>query len=301
MQTYVDDLVQAACDNHASDLFFTEGTVGRIKINGIIHPCGDRRLTREEVAGFWKFCNANPETDQDVDSAFVAPNGTRFRVNCHRHSGTLGVVMRLIRNIVPSMTSLGLPEGLLEMWLQRKNGLLLVTGPTGSGKSTTLAACIEWINERMPYHVVTIEDPIEYEFRTKQSFFTQRQVGHDTPSFATGLRSALRQAPNLIFLGEIRDAESALIALQAAETGHLVFGSLHSATVTDALERFTHLMDEAQRESVQTLLSYQLIGILSQQLLPSVNGDKYVLVCEHLDVQAAARDWIRDMSLPHIS
>jgi pilus retraction protein PilT len=175
-----------------------------------------------------------------------------------------------------------------------------VTGPTGSGKSTTLAASLEWVNERMARHVVTIEDPMEFEFRAKQCFFTQREVGLDTDSFSSGLRSALRQAPDIIFVGEIRDAETALTALQAAETGHLVLGNLHSSSVTDALERFLHLMDSTQREGVQSLLSFQLLGVLSQQLLPNATDDGSVLVYEHLDVEAAVRDWIREMRLPEI-
>lgn len=300
MTTYVDDLVRTAADNQASDIFFSEGGIGRLKINGIIHPCGDRVLTRDEVADFWKLCKADPDQDTDRDASHVSKSGVRFRVNCHKLGGRLGVVVRLIRNQIPSMDALGLPESLFEKWLSRKNGLVLVTGPTGSGKSTTLAACLEWINERLARHVVTIEDPMEFEFRAKQCFFTQREVGLDTASFASGLRSALRQAPDIIFVGEIRDAETALTALQAAETGHLVLGTLHSSSVTDALERFLHLMDTAQREGIQSLLSFQLLGILSQQLLPNATENGSVLVCEHLDVEAAVRDWIRDMHLPDI-
>ena len=300
MHTYVDDLIRTAADNQASDIFFAEGSIARLKINGLIHPCGDRLLTRDEVVDFWKVCKANPEEDMDKDASYVSKSGIRFRVNCHKLGGKLGVVMRLIRSQIPSMGALGLPEALLEKWLVKKNGLVLVTGPTGSGKSTTLAACLEWINERMARHVVTIEDPMEFEFRAKQCFFTQREVGLDTGSFSSGLRSALRQAPDIIFVGEIRDAETALTALQAAETGHLVLGTLHSSSVTDALERFLHLMDTTQREGVQSLLSFQLLGVLSQQLLPNATENGSVLVCEHLDVEAAVRDWIRGMLLPEI-
>ena len=300
MPNYIKELVKSACEHDASDLFLSEGSIPRMKIFGIVHVCGDRYVTRDELAEFWALCRADADVDSDKDSAYVADNGTRFRVNCHKHSGKLGAVLRLIKRAVPAIGSLGLPVHVLTHWLEKTNGLMLVTGPTGAGKSTTLAACLEWINERKNYHVVTIEDPMEYEFFPNKSFFTQREVGRDTPSFASGLRSALRQAPDIIFLGEIRDAETAVTALQAAETGHLVFGSLHSATVTDALERFMHLIDQTQREGVQTLLSYQLIGILSQQLLPGTHGDESVVVCEHLDVQAAARDWIREMKLPEL-
>lgn len=299
-QSYIDELIKSACEHAASDLFISEGSVPKLKVHGTIHDCGERSLTREEVAEFWKRCGANADQDSDRDASYVAHNGARFRVNCHRHSGRIGAVLRLIKSAVPSLHSLGLPTDVLCEWLERTSGLFLVTGPTGSGKSTTLAACLDWLNEHKSYHVVTIEDPMEYEFRARRSFFTQREVGRDTATFASGLRSALRQAPDVIFLGEIRDAETAIIALQAAETGHLVFGTLHSATVTDALERFVHLIDDNMRESVQTLLAYQLIGIISQQLLPGIDADESVLICEHLDVQAALRDWIREMKLPEI-
>jgi pilus retraction protein PilT len=300
MPTYIDELVQTACGHAASDLFLSEDRVPRIKIGGYIHPCGDRVLTRAEMIAFWKICGVNSDTETDRDVAYVAPGDTRFRVNCYRHSGLLGAVLRLIKTSIPALASLGAPTEVLKGWLERTNGLLLVTGPTGAGKSTTLAACLDYLNDHKDYHVVCIEDPMEYQFINRKALFTQREVGKDTPNFSTGLRSALRQAPDVIFLGEIRDAETALIALQAAETGHLVFGTLHSATVTDSLERFVHLMNEEQREGAQTLLSYQLIGVLSQQLLPATEEGSSVLVCEHLEVTAAARDWIREMKLPEI-
>jgi pilus retraction protein PilT len=300
MPTYIDELVLTACSHAASDLFLSEGAIPRLKVGGHLHLCGERPLTRAEMAEFWQRCGVNPETETDRDVAFVAPNETRFRVNCHRHSGQLGIVMRLIKTAIPALASLGAPTEVLESWLEHSHGLLLVTGPTGSGKSTTLAACLDYLNDHKDYHIVSIEDPVEYQFTSRKSFFTQREIGNDTPDFATGLRSALRQAPNVIFLGEIRDAETAMIALQAAETGHLVFGTLHSATVTDALERFIHLIKEDQREGVQTLLSYQLIGVMSQQLFPSTELDQSVLVCEHLSVTAAARDWIREMKLSEL-
>ncbi len=300
MANYIDELITNACAHGASDLFLAESAVPRLKVGGYTHLCGERSLTRAEVAEFWQRCLVDPNTDLDRDVAYVSPAGNRFRVNCHRHTGRLGCVMRLIKTAIPDLESLGAPTDVLHTWLERSNGLLLVTGPTGAGKSTTLAACLDYLNHHKNYHIVCIEDPMEYEFTSQQSYFTQREIGRDTLNFSTALRSALRQAPDVIFLGEIRDAETALIALQAAETGHLVFGTLHSATVTDSLERFIHLMPDDQRHGAQTLLSYQLIGVLSQQLLPGTEAGQSVLVCEHLNVTAAARDWIREMQLPEI-
>ncbi|MBP7950051.1 MAG: PilT/PilU family type 4a pilus ATPase [Verrucomicrobiales bacterium] len=300
MQTFVDELVEAAWNYQASDLFLAEGNTAKVKVSGRIHECGERIVTHEEMEDFWKRCAADPSKDQDRDSGYIGPHNTRFRVNLHRRMGTLGAVLRMIKNSIPNMESLGLPEQVVTSWLGRSSGLLLVTGATGSGKSTTLASCLEYINANQAMHIVTIEDPIEYHFSDKRSFFTQRQVGTDTPSFAAGLRAAMRQAPNIILLGEIRDAETALTALQAAETGHLVFATLHSSTVADTLDRFVHLVPSTEREALLQLLSYQLIGILTQQLLPNATGDGVAMVCEHLDVQAAVRDWIREMKLSDI-
>jgi twitching motility protein PilT len=179
-------------------------------------------------------------------------------------------------------------------------GLVLVTGATGSGKSTTLAACLDWLNQTADRHIVTIEDPVEYQFEDKISFFSQREVSSDTSSFAKGLRAALRQSPDVILVGEIRDSETATTALQAAETGHLVLSTLHSSSVTDTLERLTHLFPPAERQAALLLLSTQLIGILSQRLLPGKEGGMQVVV-EHLHNEGATRDWIRTTALPEIN
>jgi twitching motility protein PilT len=168
-----------------------------------------------------------------------------------------------------------------------------VTGPTGGGKSTTLAACLDWLNQNYHRHIVTIEDPIEYLFTPMHCLFTQREVGADTPTFAEGLRRSLRQSPNVILLGEIRDGLSAVTALQAAETGHLVLATLHSSSVLDALERLTHLFESGQREGILQLLSQQLTGILCQKLLPAIPEGR-VLAVEHFENQAVTRKWIME-------
>ena len=180
------------------------------------------------------------------------------------------------------------------------SGLVLVTGATGSGKSTTLAACLDWLNQHADRHIVTIEDPVEYLFEDKHSFFSQREVHTDTTSFAKGLRASLRQSPDVILVGEIRDSETATTALQAAETGHLVLSTLHSSSVADTLERLTNLFHPDERTSALMLLSAQLIGIVSQKLLPGMHGSMQVLV-EHLHNEGATRDWIRATALPEIN
>lgn len=190
------------------------------------------------------------------------------------------------------MEELGLPVELLRKWLQRPSGLILVTGATGTGKSTTMAACLEWLNQNFPLHIVTIEDPVEYLFTDGLSHFTQREVGSDTPSFAEGLRRALRQTPDVILLGEIRDALSATTALQAAETGHLVLASLHSSSAAETVERLSRIFPAQERDDASALLAAQLVGTFTQMLVRGAQK-KLSLVAEHFENQAATRGWIR--------
>lgn len=292
--------VVSAIEQEASDTFLSEGVPVRMKINGTLREMGDVALEREELREFWLACGQDPETVMDADTAYVAPDGVRFRVNLFRHMGRLGAVLRQIKTQIPSMDSLGLPASLLSSWVSEPAGLLLVTGPTGCGKSTTLASCLEWINQNQSRHVVTIEDPIEFQFVDNRSLFSQREVHTDTESFSKGLRSSLRQAPDVILLGEIRDAESARIALQAAETGHLVLSTVHSSGVQDTLDRLVHLFSDNERHSLLGLLSSQLIGIFSQMLLPSAEGEGVRVVCEHLNNEGATRLWIREARLAEL-
>ena len=199
--------------------------------------------------------------------------------------------MRPIKTQIPSLEELGLPVDLLISWLQHSSGLVLVTGPTGSGKSTTLASCLNWLNHHEARHIVTIEDPIEYLFEPVLGIFTQREVGIDTTSFAEGLRRSLRQSPDVILLGEIRDSASAITALQAAETGHLVLATLHSSNVLDSLERLARLFEVRERDGVLQVLSQQLVGILCQRLVVGEPEGRAVVV-EHFENHAVTRKWI---------
>ena len=206
----------------------------------VLHPGPVSRPAMEE---FWQSCGIDPATHPEADISWQIPHGGRLRVNLYHTLGRLAAVLRPIRARIPSLAELGLPAALLESWLQRRYGLILVTGPTGSGKSTTVASCLDWINRHLARHIVTLEDPIEYLFENDLSFFSQREIRQDSESFATGLRAALRQSPDVLFLGEIRDAETAVTALHAAETGHLVISTLHSSSVVETLERFSHLLN----------------------------------------------------------
>lgn len=300
MSQLLEALTSLARQWQASDIFLAEGHPARLKVNGAFHQ-HEQQVSAADMAELCSACAVAPDLVQDRDAAWYAADGTRFRVNLHRRMGRLGAVLRQIRTQVPNMESLGLPAGLLQEWMTRRAGLILVTGPTGCGKSTTVASCLDHVSSNRPGHIVTIEDPIEYLFSDRLAFFTQREVGLDTANYATGLQKALRQAPDVIFLGEIRDADSAMTCLQAAETGHLVISTLHSPNVTESLDRLANLVPPSDREVMLSLLSHQTVGILSQRLLPSADGSRVVLIAEHMEVNGAAREWIRAMNIPALA
>src|SRR5215831_16334404 len=263
MQQNIDSILDAAEEQEASDVFLQEGEVPRLKVNEQISVFGNEPMSLEQIAAFWQACGANAQSygDMDRDTGFVSRTQTRYRVSLHRTMGRLGAIMRRIKTRVPDLKTLGAPEWLLTRWGAREHGLILVTGPTGSGKSTTIASLLQWMNENLVRHVVTIEDPVEYQFTSNRCHFTQRQVGRDTGTFATGLRSALRQAPDVIFVGEIRDYETALTALQASETGHIVLSTMHSEKVADTMERYLNLFPAEDAKHGTDLLANQLSGV----------------------------------------
>ena len=295
----IDSILEAAEQHQASDVFLQEGEIPRLKINERILLCGEEPMDLPQMAALWQACGGNALADTDRDSGLVSKNHVRFRVNLHRTMGRLGAVMRRIKTQVPALSTLGVPDWLLTRWGQRAFGLILVTGPTGTGKSTTIAALLQWMNGNLARHIVTIEDPVEYVFTNQQSHFTQREVGRDTANFAQGLRSAMRQAPDVIFVGEIRDFETALTALQAAETGHLVLATLHSERVSDTMERFLNLFPKDQAGVGCHMLAHQLIGIQCQKLVPRTDGGLHLLV-EHIENGGAMREWILQRDTTHM-
>ena len=300
MAISVDDILQAAEEHQASDIFLQEGQVPRMKINEQLMLFGDEPILLPDMAGLWQICGGDGLKDMDVDTGMVSRSGVRFRVNLHKVLGRLAATLRRIRTDMPSLAALGAPDWLLTQWAAHEHGMVLITGSTGQGKSTTLAGLLHWMNSNVARHIVTIEDPVEYIFSNNRCMFTQREVGRDTPSFTRGLRAAMRQAPDVIFVGEIRDHDTAFTALQACETGHLVIASMHSATVSDTMERFVNLFPADQVGIGLHLLSHQLRGVLCQKLVPDVNG-RLTLLVEHLQNGGAVRDWIARRAVSEIS
>lgn len=300
MNDLIDRLADDAFQTGATDLFLCEGEAPRVRLNHAISTPSEQALSRKTLEDFWHSCHADPENTLEKDISHVTPGGHRLRVNLYKSLGQLAAVLRPIKESIPSLEELGAPHEILTDWISRSAGLILITGPTGSGKSTTLASALQWVNENQARHVVTIEDPIEYLFENNQSYFSQRELHADTPSFASALRASLRQSPDIIFVGEIRDEETAKICLQAAETGHLVLATLHSSGVADSLERLTNLFPPSERDGLLKLLSQHLISILSQQLLPRPD-DGLLLAIEHLQNEAATRSWIKESNLAEVS
>jgi len=286
----IDDLCRLATEHGASDIFLHAGRVPQFRIQSDLVAAGEAPLAVEELEAFWLRCGAAPEA-LDFDGSYVDSTGQRFRVNLFRSLLQRGAALRPIKTMVPSLDELGAPIDLLTSWVMRPSGLVLIAGPTGMGKSTTLASCLDWLNHHHRRHVVTIEDPIEYLFQPDLCLFTQREVGVDTPTFAEGLRRSLRQSPDVILLGEIRDGPSAITALQAAETGHLVLATLHTSNVLDSFERLSRLFDVRERDGVLQVLSQQLIGVLCQRLINAEPNGR-TLIVEHFENHAVTRKWI---------
>jgi twitching motility protein PilT len=239
---------------------------------------GDRELTRTLL------------TNGSVDLSYSIPQKTRFRVNIFTQRGTYAIVLRVIPDSIPSLEGLKLPQELFNV-PKLKNGVVLVTGPTGSGKSTTLAAIINQLNQDYAYHIITIEDPVEYMHRHIKSTVNQREVGSDTKTFALALRAALRQAPKVILIGEMRDVETIEIAMEAAETGHLVLSTLHTIDAAKTVDRIVGVFPKDQEPQVRTRFAQSFRYVVSQRLLPKIGGGR-VAVLEILKSSMRTRDYI---------
>ncbi|MGC6459187.1 MAG: type IV pilus twitching motility protein PilT [Akkermansiaceae bacterium] len=277
----------------ATDVFLQESEQTRLRLNGEVLAVEGEPLKREDLTILWDACQSDPNHITERDARYKTSSGSYLRVNLFRAMGRLSAAIRPIKDEIPALNSLGLPNALMRSWISRRSGLILVTGTTGSGKSTTLAAALDELNQSRHNHIITLEDPIEYFFKNNRSFFSQRELNTDTEGFSTALRAALRQNPDVIMIGEIRDEDTAQLALRAAETGHLVLSTLHSSGVVESIERLCNLFPDECGNTSRMLLSRQLIGIITQNLLPGVDSS-LKLVSEYLQNDGAVRNWIRE-------
>jgi twitching motility protein PilT len=295
----LDRVLSAARQLGASDVHLKAGLPPIFRIKGELRTVRDvPPLTREAIAQFAVHMmndrqRAEFETTMDVDLAYGTPDGVRYRVNLFQQRGIVGMVMRLIPPEVPPFERLNLSNTVLNL-TDNARGMVLVTGVTGSGKSTTLAAMVDYINQRQACHIVTVEDPIEYTFRDKRSVINQREVGFDTTSFARALRAALRQDPDVILVGEMRDIDTAQIAMTAAETGHLVLSTLHTSDATETVNRIISMFPTHQQVQARLSLGSVLRGVISQRLLPRADGKGMVPAVEIMVNTERVREMIED-------
>jgi len=300
----INNLLVEAVEQKASDLHITVGMPPILRVDGVLVqlnlPAIDRtaseslarQLLSEEK--YKKF-----EVDGEVDTPYVIPDKGLFRVNCYHQRGAIGIAIRILPETILTIDDLGLPKA-VALLAREKQGLVLVTGPTGSGKTTTQAAMIDLINTERELHIITLEDPIEYYHHHKKSIITQREIGRDSNSFAGALRASLRQDPDVILIGEMRDLETISIALTAAETGHLVLATLHTNDAAQTVERVIDVFPSNQQHQVRAQLANSLAGIISQRLVRRFNIGGRVAVVEALICTHAVRNMIREGKIHQI-
>ncbi|MFH1618586.1 MAG: type IV pilus twitching motility protein PilT [bacterium] len=289
----------------SSDLHITSGAPPMLRIDGELVPTPFERLTPETCQNliFSLMTDAQRqrfEAINELDFAFGIKGLGRLRMNVFRQRGIAGAAIRSIPTQYKTFDELNLPPVVYEI-MKLNKGLILVTGPTGSGKSTTLASMIDYLNEHRNYHIVTVEDPIEYVHAHKKSLVNQREVGSDTESFGTALRHILRQDPNVILVGEMRDLETISAALNIAETGHLVFATLHTTDAAQTVNRIIDVFPPHQQEQIRVQLSFVLQSVFAQQLVTSASGSGRTLACEVLMVTSAIRNLISEQKIEQIA
>ena len=294
----IQQLFKLMVDNGASDLHLNVGAPPGMRVNGEIIKVKVPSLTSEDTKRMiYQILNADQkeelEKNMEVDLSFGIKGLARFRCNVFHTKGNISAVFRQIPSIIPDFKTLKLPNVLMEI-TDVSNGLILVTGPTGSGKSTTLASLIDRLNEKESGHIITLEDPIEFVHSHKKCFITQREIGSDSISFSRSLKALLRQDPDIVLVGELRDAETIEAALTIAETGHLVFGTLHTNSCVQTINRIINVFPSDRHDQVRTLLSFVLQGIVAQQLIPKTFESGRVLGMEILIPTTAIRNLIRE-------
>lgn len=295
----INDILKVSVERRASDLHLKVGSPPVLRIDGRLVPMVEqKRLTQEDVVKLAFSMMSQAQKDRfkqknESDFAYGVPGLGRFRVNVFMQRGTVGLVMRAIPTKMASIEELNLPPVIGKL-AEETRGMILVTGTTGSGKSTTLASIIDSINSSRTEHIMTIEDPIEFLHRDKRSLVNQREIGMDTESFALALRSAMRQDPDIILVGEMRDFDTISVGLTAAETGHLVLSTLHTVDATETINRIISVFPPYQQKQVRLQLASVLKGVISQRLVPRADGNGRVPACEVLVVTATVRECIID-------
>lgn len=295
----IQQILKAMSDAHASDVFIVAGLPITYRKNGVIETFKSEKLlpddTKKMIESIYQLANNRSISkldEGDDDFSFAIPGVARFRVSAYMQRGSMAAVLRLITFELPNPKELGIPDTVINLG-DDASGMILVTGTAGSGKSTTLACIIDMINSRYAKHIITLEDPIEYLHRHNKSIVSQRELNLDTKSFAKALRATLRQSPDVILLGEMRDYETISIAMTAAETGHLLLSSLHTVGASNTIDRIIDVFPANQQHQVAVQLSCTLKAVVSQQLLPTVNGT-LVPAFEIMTVTPAIRNMIRD-------
>ena len=294
------DLLRDMVAQRASDIHLHAGAPPHMRIDGSLLPVESTpNLTPDQTEQIALAMMSEPQRDlfthrHELDFAFTIPDVARFRCNVFRQRGSVGIAMRIVNDIVPSFETLGLPTAVVTEFAQQPRGLVLVTGPTGSGKSTTLAAMVDYVNRKFPRNIITVEDPIEILHKNQRSLVIQREVGLDTSNFVEALKYAMRQDPDVIMIGEMRDRETVEAAITAAQTGHLVLSTLHTLDAIRSVNRIIDFFPPHERDQIRIMLSESLLGIMSQRLLPRADGPGRVLALEVLVNTPLIRDYVRD-------
>lgn len=294
----IDQLLQIVRDADASDLHLAAGSVPVVRVGGKLEKTSHKRLGSETIKGLiYEILTDEQirtfEREGDLDAAYGVPEGARFRINIYRIQAGVAAAIRLIPDAPPSLDALGFADTVARL-AESRTGLVLVTGPTNSGKTTTLAAMIDHINTNFSRHIVTLEDPIEYIHENKNSLITQRQIGLHAQSFASGVRAALREDPDVIMVGELRDTETIAQSITAAETGLLVLGTLHTTSAPATIDRIVDVFPHGQQQQIRVMLADTLVGVVSQHLLTKASGVGRVLAYELLTRTPSVKNLIRE-------